>query len=98
MRKLLWGSVAMLMFGAASVYFAADYAAKHPNSFLGRARNGAATFALTGNPVAVLHQLRSTDSEELPCQMADKPCDADEAAPPVDNNPIHEAEEQNVEF
>ncbi|HYT89550.1 MAG TPA: hypothetical protein VEL76_12660 [Gemmataceae bacterium] len=50
MRKVFWCAAAGLVACATAVYFVADYAAKHPDSYWARCVNGAASFGLYANP------------------------------------------------
>jgi hypothetical protein len=50
MRKLVWCGAALMVSGAVAVYLSADYAAKHPNSALGRCAAAAAYVGLCSNP------------------------------------------------
>jgi hypothetical protein len=96
MRKLLWGGVAMLVFGATSVFIAADHAQKHPDSLVARVGRAAVCYGLTANPVAALNTLNPPqDAETLPAGMVQ--VDAREVLPPelppCDDDPIQETEE-----
>src|SRR5206468_3435279 len=49
MRKLVWCGAALLVAGAVAVYVAADYAARHPDSYLGRCAAAAAYIGARSN-------------------------------------------------
>jgi hypothetical protein len=50
MRKLVWCGAACAVAAAVAVYLAADYAAKHPDSYLGRCATAAAYLGARSNP------------------------------------------------
>jgi hypothetical protein len=50
MRKLVWCGAACAVAAAVAVYLAADYAAKHPDSYLGRCATAAAYLGAQSNP------------------------------------------------
>src|SRR5690348_4868179 len=50
MRKLVWCGAACVVAAAVAVYVAADYAAKHPDSYLGRCAAAAAYVGARSNP------------------------------------------------
>jgi hypothetical protein len=53
MRKLVWCGAALMVGCAVAVYMAADYATKHPDSYLGRCAAAAASLGARGNPFAL---------------------------------------------
>jgi hypothetical protein len=57
MRKLIWAGCALVVAGAAVVYYAAHYAAHHPDSVVGRCATAASEVGLRCNPFAVVGQL-----------------------------------------
>jgi hypothetical protein len=50
MRKLVWCGAALMVGGAVAVFLAANHAAKHPNSYLGRCAATAAYLGFRANP------------------------------------------------
>jgi len=71
MRKLVWAGTAMVGLGAAAVYLAADYAAHHPDSWIGRCTTVAGYLGSKCNPLgglaaAVSHH-PAADEEALVC-------------------------------
>jgi hypothetical protein len=53
MRKLVWFGAVMIVAAAVAVYMAADYAARHPESYLGRCAAAAVYLGAHSNPVTV---------------------------------------------
>src|SRR5437016_924072 len=79
MRKYIWGGTAVVMLGAVAVYLAADYAGRHPDSWLGRCAETAGYIGMRCNPFASLSGAATP--------LADKPCcrpDAEACAEPED--------------
>jgi hypothetical protein len=57
MRKLVWFGAVMIVAAAVAVYMAADYAARHPESYLGRCAAAAVYLGAHGNPVTVAAEM-----------------------------------------
>jgi hypothetical protein len=53
MRKLVWFGAILMVAAAVAVYMAADYAARHPESYLGRCAAAAVYLGAHSNPVTV---------------------------------------------
>ena len=53
MRRVVWLGVVLIVASAGAVYMAADYAARHPNSYLGRCAAAAVYISARSNPVTV---------------------------------------------
>src|SRR5437588_12909195 len=54
MRKLVWAGTAVVLLGAVAVYFAADYAAHHPDSWFARCTAVAGYLGGKCNPLAAI--------------------------------------------
>jgi hypothetical protein len=55
MQKYLWGGAALIMVGAAACYVGVDYAARHPESFLGRCCAAVSTATIHCNPLNTMN-------------------------------------------
>lgn len=62
MRKVVWLGAVLIVASAAAVYMAADYAARHPDSYLGRCAAAAVYISARSNPVTVAADMVRGDS------------------------------------
>jgi hypothetical protein len=69
MRKLVWCGVAVLVAGAVAVYVAADYAARHPDSYLGRCATAAACLGARSNPFTLAGSVIGQDAANTAAQV-----------------------------
>jgi hypothetical protein len=77
MRKFVWAGTAVVVLGAAAVYYAADFAARNPDSWFGRCTYVAAYIGSKCNPfagisAAVAHRCPSDGVTEV-CAVVQKP-------------------------
>jgi hypothetical protein len=75
MRKWIWGGTALVVFAAVGVYLAANYAATHPDSWLGRSANLAQFVSQRCSPLLAIGRAPATQAKVIQ-PAADNPEDA----------------------
>jgi hypothetical protein len=94
MQKYLWGGAALIVAGAAACYVGADYAARHPESFLARCCAAVSTASIHCNPLSTMNT--AVNGTSAPAQ----PTEAEVAKSPVLPQAVQRAEgtsEQTIE-